>query len=90
MSKRRHVVTDAHGRSLDLTAIGQAPQVPAHPSPQHRLIPSVVAVTAVLVGGVVGIALINAIHDIAMTVAGTGATGLIFKALLATSSRQER
>lgn len=91
MTEKRHLVTDAHGRSLDLTAVGQVVQVSVDPSPRRRrLVPSVVGVTAVLVGGVVAVVLIVAIHDIAMTVAGTGATGMIFKALLAPSSRQER
>jgi hypothetical protein len=94
MTGKRHLVTDAHGRLLDLMSVGQvsqAPQVPADLSTQRRrLMPSVVGVTAVLVGGVVGIVLIVAIRDIAMTVAGTGVSGVLLKALLAPSSQRER
>ncbi|MGW7595710.1 hypothetical protein [Streptomyces rubiginosohelvolus] len=92
MATREHWVIDAHGRSLDLTSDGQAPPASADLNIRRRRewLSVVVGVTAVLVGGVVGIVLINAIHDIAVTVAGTGVAGVLLKALLAPFHRRER
>ncbi|GAA0897924.1 MULTISPECIES: hypothetical protein [Streptomyces violaceusniger group] len=90
MSEKRHLVTDAHGRSLDLMSVGQVPAVPAEGGTRRHRRLSAVGITGALVGGAVGIVLIIAIRDIAMTLAGTGIGGVILKALLAPSSRQER
>ncbi|WP_445520974.1 hypothetical protein [Streptomyces sp. NEAU-174] len=90
MSEKRHLVTDAHGRSLDLMSVGQVPPVPADAGTRRHGKFPVLGITAVLVGGVVGIVLINAIHDIAMTAAGTGVAGVLLKALLAPFHRRER
>ncbi|MGR3935228.1 hypothetical protein [Streptomyces sp. BRA346] len=84
MTAQAHWVIDAHGRSLDLTFADSSTRR------RREWGPAVVGITAVLVVGVVGMVLINGIHDVAMTVARTGITGVIVKALLAASSRQER
>ncbi|GAA1143325.1 hypothetical protein GCM10009577_79160 [Streptomyces javensis] len=90
MSEKRHLVTDAHGRSLDLMSVGQVPPVPADAGTRRHGKFPVVGITGVLVGGAVGIVLIIAIRDIAMTLAGTSVGGVVLKALLAPSRRQER
>ncbi|WP_327328712.1 hypothetical protein OG735_41335 (plasmid) [Streptomyces sp. NBC_01210] len=93
MTDKRHLVTDAHGRSLDLTN-SQAPAVPwatHHQTRTRRRRTGVaVSIAAVLAGGLVLSVLLIVIRDIATTVASTSVTGLLLRALLTSSGKRER
>lgn len=82
---------DAHGRQINLTATNAQP-AHTHPCTCARTSRGavVVRVTVVLIGGLVVSVLLVVIRDIVTTVAGTGVTGLILKALLAPSNRRGR
>ncbi|MFF7452034.1 MULTISPECIES: hypothetical protein [unclassified Streptomyces] len=94
MTDDRHLVTDAHGRSTDLTS--NAPGIGCRcgdraPLPRTRhWARAAVAITAILTVGLVVSVLLLVVRDIVTTVAGTGVTGLILKALLAPSNRRDR
>ncbi|WP_037680692.1 hypothetical protein [Streptomyces griseus] len=94
MTDDRHLVTDAHGRSTDLTS--NAPVIGCRcgeraPLPRTRhWARAAVAITAILTVGLVVSVLLLVVRDIVTTVAGTGVTGLILKALLAPSNRRDR
>ncbi|MFD4528394.1 hypothetical protein ACFWP7_31650 [Streptomyces sp. NPDC058470] len=97
-TRRGHCVADAHGRTIDLTAIAPTPihdcpctrsAVQRRPRARPR-VATVVIVTVVLTGGLVVAVLLVVIRDIVTTVAGTSVTGLILKALLTPSSKRDR
>ena len=93
-----HHVADAHGRTVDLT-VGRPEPIPTYANvrPAADLRPRghprgavAIYVAAVLTGGLVVSVLLVVLRDIVTTLASTSATGLIVKALLAPSSRQDR
>lgn len=94
MTDNRHLVTDAHGRSTDLTT--NAPVTGCRcggrgPLPKSRhWAKAAVAITVILAVGLVVSVLLLVVRDIVTTVASTGVTGLILKALLAPSNRRDR
>lgn len=92
-----HAVADAHGRNVDLAAAGPAftHDCPctrhfARSRPRGRPGAVVIRVAAVLAAGVVTSVLLIVIRDIVTTMASTGATGLILRALLMPAGRRER
>jgi ABC-type cobalamin transport system permease subunit len=95
MNDTRHLITDAHGRPIDLTSNGHA-AAPAHTCTAHpqRRTPAVVLLAAVLVGGLLLALLLIVIRDIATTLIGTSfvgtALGIALKALLTRANRRER
>ncbi|MEZ0095003.1 hypothetical protein [Streptacidiphilus sp. EB129] len=95
MNDTRHLITDAHGRPIDLTSNGQAATA-AHSCTAHprRRTPIVVLLAAVLVGGLLLALLLIVIRDIVTTLIGTSfvstALGTALKALLARSNRREQ
>lgn len=103
MTRLRHVhtshhVADAHGRTVDLTVDRPAPTPTyANVRPAADLRPrgrprgaAAIYVAAVLTGGLVVSVLLVVLRDIVTTLASTSATGLIVKALLVPSSKQDR
>ncbi|GAA2615576.1 hypothetical protein GCM10010304_81100 [Streptomyces roseoviolaceus] len=93
-----HRVADAHGRNIDLTPTGMrstddctcssamaGTRLRGHPRGTV-----VIRVTVILTGGLVVTVLLLVIRDIVTTVASTSVTGLILKALLLPSHRQDR
>ncbi|MFF7845230.1 hypothetical protein ACFZC6_41790 [Streptomyces ossamyceticus] len=94
MTDNRHLVTDAHGRSTDFTT--NAPVTGCQcggrgPLPKSRhWAKAAVAIVAILTAGLVVVALLLVVRDIAVAVAGSGVTGWLLKALFAPSDRQER
>lgn len=94
MTDRRHVVTDAHGRSTDFTTtapvIGcRCGERAPRPMPRHWA-RAAVAIVAILAVGLGVVALLLVIRDIAVAVAGSGVMGWLLKVLCAPSDRQER
>jgi hypothetical protein len=92
-----HTVADAHGRHVDFTLTGATP---THCSPCARPVIGarsrgrpgavVIRLAAILAAGLVVSVLLVVIRDIAITVANTGLTGLVVKALLTSSNRRDR
>ncbi|WP_327349029.1 hypothetical protein [Streptomyces europaeiscabiei] len=94
MTDNRHLVTDAHGRSTDLTS--NPPVVGCRcgeraPLPRTRhWARAAVAATAILAVGLVVSVMLLVVRDIVTTVASTSVTGLVLKALLMPSHRRDR
>jgi hypothetical protein len=93
----RHHVADAHGRTINLTPHGPAPQ--AHGCPcQHQAPPAqgraasaAVTVAALLAAGAVLSVLLLVIRDVIITtLASTSLAGLALNALLSSSDRKEQ
>ncbi|MFG2352018.1 hypothetical protein [Streptomyces phaeochromogenes] len=97
-TRRGHHVADAHGRTIDLTAIPPTAihdclctRTPAQRRPRGRpRAATVVIVTVVLTGGLVVAVLLVVIRDIVTTVASTSVVGLLVRALLTRPSGRER
>ncbi|GGV89924.1 hypothetical protein [Streptomyces massasporeus] len=94
MTDNRHLVTDAHGRSTDLTSNipvtgcrcgGRAPL----PKTRHW-VRAAVAITAILTVGLVVSVLLLIVRDILVAVAGSSVTGFLLKVLFASSDRRDR
>nr|WP_024126120.1 hypothetical protein [Streptomyces sp. FR1]AHE38738.1 hypothetical protein pFRL2_63c [Streptomyces sp. FR1] len=94
MTDNRHLVTDAHGRSTDLTTNlpvtgcrcgGRGPL----PKSRHWAKAAVV-ITVILTAGLVVSVLLLAVRDIVVAVAGSSVTGFLFKVLFASSDRRDR
>jgi hypothetical protein len=90
-------VSDAHGRNVDFMLTGPTsahgcPCARDVPGPQPRGRPGAVAirVAAVLSAGLVASVLLLVIRDIVTTVASTGVTGLLVRALLTPPNGRER
>lgn len=91
-----HGVVDAHGRHVDMfrgpsSAHGcTCTRLAPSPEPRGRPGAVVIRVVAVLTAGLVASVLLMVIRDIGTTVASTGATGLVIRALLTSLSGRER
>jgi hypothetical protein len=91
MNDTRHLTTDAHGRSIDLTSNGQAPlSTPAHSCTAHpqQGTPTVIILAALLFSALLLALLLIVIRDIATMLIGPSILGTALKALLARSNRR--
>ncbi|MFI1510209.1 hypothetical protein [Streptomyces sp. NPDC020597] len=94
MTDNRHLVTDAHGRSTDLTS--NAPVTGCRCGERAPLrktrhwARAAVAITAILTVGLVVSVLLLVVRDVLVAVTGSSVTGLLLKALFASSDRREQ
>ncbi|MFE6288220.1 MULTISPECIES: hypothetical protein [Streptomyces] len=94
MTDDRHLVTDAHGRSTDLTS--NAPGIGCRcgeraPLPRTRhWARAAVAITAILTVGLVVLVVLLVVRDVLVAVAGSSVTGFLLKVLFASSDRRDR
>lgn len=94
MTGNRHLVTDAHGRSTDLTTMASATGCRCGgrgPLPKSwHWAKAAVAIAAILTAGLVVSVLLLTVRDIVLAVAGSSVTGFLLKVLFASSDRQDR